>query len=343
MRIRDEWPEVRAVLGCLTARRAANALAVWASYWAARWTRRPHVWGWPVTLGVEPTTACNLRCPHCVSGLRAFERPTGRLDATLYQQVIDELAPDLLYLMLYFQGEPYIHPQFIELVEYAARKGLFVTTSTNGHFLDDESARRTVESGLGKLIVSLDGTTAESYATYRVGGDFEAVLEGIRRVVAWKRRLRRRLPVVDVQFIVFQHNEGEVEAVQALGRRLGADRVRLKTAQVYDFEAADRWLPTDTASRRYERDGQGGWRLRGRIPDHCWKVWIGAQMTWDGRLVPCCFDKNAEQELGRADETGVRPLWKKGAAYRQFRQRLLGGRQQISLCTNCSEGVKLWV
>jgi hypothetical protein len=66
-------------------------------------------------------------------------------------------------------------------------------------------------------------------------------------------------------------------------------------------------------------------------------------MTWDGRLVPCCFDKNAEQELGRADERGVRPLWKKGAAYRQFRQRLLGGRQQISLCTNCSEGVKLWV
>lgn len=338
----DEWPEVRAVLRRLTLRRAANAMRVAASFHAARLTRRPFMWGWPVTLGVEPTTACNLRCPHCVSGLRAFERPTGRLDLSLYNKVIDELAPDLLYIMLYFQGEPYIHPQFLDMVRYAADKGLFVTTSTNGHFLDDESARLTVESGLGKLIVSLDGATAESYRQYRIGGDFDQVIAGVRRVVDWKRRLGRQLPLVDVQFIVFGHNENEIAAVRELGRSLGADRVRLKTAQIYDFDQAESWLPSDGKMSRYEADAQGNYRMKGAVPDHCWKLWIGAQMTWDGRLVPCCFDKNAEHELGRADRDSVRTLWMRGETYRQFRETLLGGRGRVEMCANCTEGVRVW-
>jgi len=188
-----------------------------------------------------------------------------------------------------------------------------------------------------------------------VGGDFDEVLEGARRLIAWKKKLRRKLPIVDVQFLVFGHNEHEIQAVQKLGKTLGADRVRLKTAQLYDFEDAERWLPTDEKYSRYEKEdkkeetidaGQptpkNGFKMRGKVPDHCWKLWIGAQMTWDGRLVPCCFDKNAKYELGRAGEKPVREFWKKGEAYRNFRQNLLNGRAQTDICANCTEGIQIW-
>ena len=98
-----------------------------------------------MTISLEPTTACNLRCPECPSGLRSFTRPTGRLQETIFKKVIDELHETLLYLIFYFQGEPYLNPAFLDFVEYATSRKIYTITSTNGHFLDDENARRTIE------------------------------------------------------------------------------------------------------------------------------------------------------------------------------------------------------
>ena len=66
--------------------------------------------------------------------------------------MIDQLAPELLYLTFYFQGEPYLNPDFLEMVKYATSKKIYTATSTNAHYLNDENARKTVESGLDRLI-----------------------------------------------------------------------------------------------------------------------------------------------------------------------------------------------
>src|SRR5205085_9820154 len=126
--------------------------------------------GMPISIGIEPTTSCNLRCPECPSGLRSFTRPTGMLDESLFKKVIDELRDTHTYLTFYFQGEPYLHPDFLSLVRYAADRKIFTSTSTNAHYLNDANARATIESGLDRLIISIDGTTQETYESYRVGG-----------------------------------------------------------------------------------------------------------------------------------------------------------------------------
>ncbi len=89
------------------------------------------------------------------------------LETNFFRQMIDQLAPDLLYLTFYFQGEPYLNPDFLDMVQYASSKKIYTATSTNAHYLDDDNARRTVESGLDRLIISLDGTTQEVYSQYR--------------------------------------------------------------------------------------------------------------------------------------------------------------------------------
>src|SRR5271170_5193867 len=125
------------LLSKLTARRLLNGMKVLSSYYVSKWTKKAVQWGYPISLSFEPTTSCNLRCPECPSGLRAFTRPTGMLENSFFRQTIDQLSKDLLYLIFYFQGEPYLNPEFLEMVRYAAKKGIYTATSTNAHFLSD--------------------------------------------------------------------------------------------------------------------------------------------------------------------------------------------------------------
>src|SRR6187549_907372 len=99
--------------------KAGNAGKVLSSYYLSRLTGNTAISGYPITLSIEPTTSCNLRCPECPSGLRSFTRDTGMLQMDLFKKVLSEVENHLLYLYLYFQGEPYLHPQFSELVRHA--------------------------------------------------------------------------------------------------------------------------------------------------------------------------------------------------------------------------------
>jgi radical SAM protein with 4Fe4S-binding SPASM domain len=331
----------RNLLSKLTAKKIANGLQVLGSYYHSRWLGRPLPAGLPVSLAVEPTTACNLRCPECPSGLRSFTRPTGMLPEAMFRALIDELAPTLLYLTFYFQGEPYLHPQFTELVRYAADRGIYTATSTNAHFLDDENARRTVESGLDRLIISIDGTSQETYQAYRVGGKLAKVVEGTQNVLRWRRALRSRTPHVIFQFLVVGPNEHQVDEVRQLGQQLGVDEVRFKTAQIYDYEHGSPLIPANERYARYVRQPDGTYRIKNHLENGCWKMWHSCVVTWDGAVVPCCFDKDAHHRLGNVTEGGFGAVWR-GEAYRQFRQLLLHSRSQIEMCRNCTEGTRVW-
>ena len=100
----------------LTLRRMFNATLVWVSYQLSKVFGKPIQWGMPISISFEPTTSCNLRCPECPSGLREFTRPTGMLQQNFFAQTIDDIYKDLLYLIFYFQGEPYLNPDFLSMV-----------------------------------------------------------------------------------------------------------------------------------------------------------------------------------------------------------------------------------
>src|SRR5579859_3476957 len=287
------------LLSKLTPRRLFNGLKVLSSYYLSKWTKKAIQWGYPVSLSFEPTTSCNLRCPECPSGLRAFTRPTGMLENGFFRQTIDQLSKDLLYLIFYFQGEPYLNPSFLEMVAYASGKGIYTATSTNAHYLNDQNARRTVESHLDRLIISIDGTTQEVYQQYRVGGRLEKVLEGARNIVRWKRALNSKTPFVIFQFLVVRPNEDQMGDVRRLAAEIGVDQVRFKTAQVYDFQNDPNGLiPSNSRYSRYRVMRDGNRAPKHQLNNHCWRLWHATVITWDGLVVPCCFDKDAQHQLG---------------------------------------------
>lgn len=330
------------LLSRLTPRRAWNATKVLSSYYLSKWTRKPVQWGYPISISFEPTTSCNLRCPECPSGLRAFTRPTGMLQKDFFRDTIDQLSKDLLYLVFYFQGEPYLNPSFLDMVKYAAEKGIYTATSTNAHYLNDANARKTVESGLDRLIISIDGTTQDVYQQYRVGGKLEKVLEGARNIVKWKKELKSKTPFVFFQFLVVKPNEHQIEDIKQLAREIGVDEVRFKTAQVYDYEQdPNNLIPTIDKYSRYRKNDKGEYQFKNSLQNHCWRLWHATVISWDGLVVPCCFDKDAQHTLGDLKGKSFKEIWHNDA-YVQFRKKVLRSRQEIDICANCSEGTKVW-
>lgn len=325
----------------LNARKAINAARVLSSFYLSKWSKRPVQWGLPFNVSIEPTTTCNLGCPECPSGLKNFTRPTGNLEYDFYKRTVDELADRLIYLYFYFQGEPYMHPKFLELVKYAAAKGVYTVTSTNAHFLTERKAEETVQSGLDRILISIDGTTQDVYEQYRVAGKLEKVLEGTRNLVAAKRALKSKTPHIVFQFLVVKPNEHQIEEVKKLAAELGVDEVKLKTAQVYDYENGNDLIPTIDKYSRYKINGDGKYHIKNELLNHCWKLWHSCVITWDGRIVPCCFDKDAQHQLGDLNTKSFHQIWTSDL-YRSFRSRVLQSRAQIDICTNCSEGTKVW-
>jgi radical SAM protein with 4Fe4S-binding SPASM domain len=326
----------------LTVNKALNALKIITSYYLSRLTGKAVQWGLPMSISIEPTTACNLRCPECPSGLRSFMRPTGNLQEPLFKNIIGQLEKELMFLIFYFQGEPYLNKDFLDMVSYASRKGIYTITSTNAHFLNEENAKRTVTSGLDRLIISIDGTTQEVYENYRKGGALNKVLEGTKNIIKWKKALNANTPHVIFQFLVVKPNEHQTAEVQALARSLGVDEVKFKSAQVYDYHNGHPLIPENEVYSRYKKQEDGTFKIKNKLLNHCWKLWHSCVITWDGKVVPCCFDKDAQHQLGDISEQNFKKVWQ-GKAYNIFRKKILTGRNKIDICTNCTEGTKVWL
>ena len=240
-----------------TVRRIINVAKVVFSFYLSKYSKTPIQWGLPISISVEPTTSCNLRCPECPSGKREFTRPTGMLSESFFKKTINELYKDIFYLTFYFQGEPYLNPAFLEMVNYASSKNIYTSTSTNAHFLTDENARKTVESGLDRLIISIDGTTQQTYEQYRIGGDLKKVIEGTENIVKWKEKLHSKTPHVIFQFLVVRPNEHQIKDVEVLAKKLKVNEVRFKTAQIYDYELGNKLIPSIDKYSRYQQQNDG--------------------------------------------------------------------------------------
>lgn len=298
--------------------------------------------GLPFSLSIEPTTACNLGCPECPSGLKKFTRPTGKLDLTLHQTMIQQLKRSVFYINYYFQGEPFLHPEFLDLIKEAKRNKIYTATSTNAHFIDKKKAAEIVVSGLDRLIISIDGLTQKTYENYRINGQLEKVLNGTKHILQAKKELGSKTPHLIFQFLAVKQNEHEISDVLKLGTELNIDEVRIKSAQLYDYKNGNSLIPENEKYSRYKRQKDGTYKLKKQTGNHCWRMWSSCVLTWDGKVVPCCFDKDAKHVLGTINSAPFKNIWH-NPQYNSFRQAILTGRNEIEICQNCSEGAKVWV
>jgi len=287
----------------------------------------------PVFLGIELTNHCNLNCPECITGSGQMTRPKGFMPIGLFERILAESGPYLYNINLYFQGEPMMHPDFFIFLEKAAHHHSIV--STNGQFLTPGNAEKLARSGLSRLIVSLDGMDQQTYTAYRKNGNFQKTLEGVKNVSAAITRSSSSL-ILEIQFLVNRQNESQIGEAEKFASEVNA-RLSLKSMQVLDLERAEEWLPERETFKRYTKT-EGGFILKSRLRNQCLRQWLNPVVTWDGKVIPCCFDKNSDHIFGDLNQHSFKEIWQ-GEKAKHFRQWLLNGRSQIGMCRNCTTGL----
>ncbi len=254
----------------------------------------------------------------------------------VFREILDKLSPNLFYLTLYFQGEPLLNPHFTAMVQLARSRHIFVSTSTNGHFLNTEKVNEIIESGLNHLIISLDGLDQQTYETYRVNGNLHTVTDGIQRLIEARKTAKSNSPFIELQFLVMRHNEHQMQLMREYARQSGADRLSFKTAQVYHFNDESTIIPTLKAKSRYSQNADGSWTTANKVRNRCHRIWSSLVVTWDGKVVPCCYDKNADYQTGNLMEDSLSSIWK-NHFYSSFRRKVLTDRSEFDICRNCGE------
>ncbi|MBK7629111.1 MAG: SPASM domain-containing protein [Bacteroidales bacterium] len=313
--------------------KSSNFVLAAYSYLAGSVTGRPDMKGMPLAIGAELTNNCNLNCPECSSGSGLMTRKRGYMDIELFKKVMKELNPYLLNTNLYFQGEPMLHPGFFSFLENS--RNTHTTVSTNGHFLSADNCDKIVKSRLDKLIISLDGTDQETYSQYRVNGKIDSVISGIERIAEARDRNKSHLKV-EIQFLVNRLNEHQIPEAEEFAKKNYAV-LKLKSMQINDKKDIDKWLPKNGRLSRYSLKN-GEYTIKNSFPNRCARLWFNPVITWDGKVIPCCFDKDAEHVMGDLGQDSFRDIWN-GPKYRIFRKSILSGRHMIDICRNCTSGL----
>jgi radical SAM protein with 4Fe4S-binding SPASM domain len=290
--------------------------------------------GMPASVSIELTNNCNLHCPHCLSGSGQMTRKRGFMDIELFNKVIKELRPYLYNINLYFQGEPMLHPLFFSFAQNC--RGIPTVVSTNGHFLSEENSEKIVSTGLNKIIISLDGIDQETYSGYRVNGNLVTVMNGIRNLTSSKKRHNSSLKIV-IQSLVTRFNQHQIPQIKEFAKSVNAS-LSLKSIQIIDKAEIGSWLSADRKFSRY-RIKNGEYIIKNSLPDRCARLWFNPVITWDGKIVPCCFDKDGEYVMGDLNHDSFRDIWE-GPKYRIFRKSILSGRHLIDICRNCTSGLR---
>lgn len=262
--------------------------------------RRGVISSYPAFAVIDPTSYCQLRCPACPTGLRSGTRASATMSWERYKSVIDEVGDYLFRIDLYNWGEPFLNNQTPEFIHYAQSKGIRVTVHTNLSMrLSDDYVHRLVRSGLENLVASLDGATQETYSIYRRGGDLLLARENMLRIQAAKKELGLSAPKVWWKFLVFQHNEHEVETARNLYRDWGADEFIVGGAFMPLVKPNDQeFKPSTQYNCVLEPEGAHRHAGRKRIVRTCSWLYQGLVLNANGKVSPCCGNEVEDDDFG---------------------------------------------
>jgi MoaA/NifB/PqqE/SkfB family radical SAM enzyme len=234
-----------------------------------------------------------------------------------YKRIMDQLGPSLLQVEFCNWGEPLLNPRIYDMIRYAKKFGLETHLSTNLNRFSKEDAEKLIDSGLDFLILSIDGASPETYSRYRVGGDFDRVIANVKLLVEARASRGLKRPYINWQFLVFRHNEHEIEKAKALGKELGVDVVATSPAAIPWPD----WVPQKEGAHLYpERKEPGAGaqtllnrndylKLKSASSPLCVWPWIAAVVNANGSVSPCCGTEDEKDDYGNALETALRRLF----------------------------------
>jgi MoaA/NifB/PqqE/SkfB family radical SAM enzyme len=302
---------------------------------------------YPVVVAIDPIEACNLGCFICPIGRKDKKLPSPMLNFNDYSRLIDEMKDYIAMLVLYVNGEPFLHPRFLDMVEYAHSKQINILASTNGHFSGQkrESAERLVNSGLDHLIVTISGATQETYVQYHKNGNLDKVLSNVRRIIETRKRLKRKTPFLTIRYLKFAYNLHEMELARRIAKEIGVDDIVFREARVVFSDEKGTIYNEERRSDYMEsfvpQESQRAGRDKAK---KCAWPWLIGIINANGE-VPVCTQYSYISNPGDENKVGDLPtggsfkdIWL-GEGLVNVRRAISEGRQPLSFCQGCLRGV----
>ncbi len=270
---------------------------------------------YPSKVSFETGNICNLRCPLCPTADEdQKDVKRGFMSFEGFRNVFDKIAPFVKTIDLFSWGEPFLNKDLGKMIKYAKQRkpGIRIFIDSNLNVISEEQVEAVVRYGLDVLKVSCDGATQGVYEQYRVGGDLDAVLGNVRRILSRKAELNSLKPRIIWKYLVFRHNRAEVDEARDMAGMLGVDfeasGMRVDCGKeifenVEESVERDRvWIPEDTEYDNY-RDLTAG-------KTFCEKPWRTLTVNWDGEVVPCgAIYDCARYSFGNLLRQGFDEVW----------------------------------
>ncbi len=297
----------------------------------------------PVTLYIEASNVCTLRCAACPTGVGKLNRPPRSMKLEEAKKIINEVRGYTYAINFWHLGEPFLNRDLLSMVRHSTAMGIRANVATNGmHLSDMDVCREIVLSGVHHLLVSLDGADQETLARYRVNADFEKVVQGIQMVRRARKELKSDRPRIEVSMLLMKHNLDQRQRVRDIAKSAGADSFTERPIGIFEpeentfQELACQLVPEDASVARYVRDETGKYVVLGDAESACDRLDSSMVILSDGRVVPCCFDFLTENCMGNVFEEGVKGVWQ-GRRYKEFRSRVKSQRRTVRMCTRCKD------
>lgn len=321
-------------------KKAINAKLLFLQYFTFKPAK---VFGYPLKLSFDPSSACMLKCPLCPTGQGKNGRSLGKMEFGNYKKVVDEMSPYLYEIDLNNWGEPFLNQNLAKMVEYAHKKKIRTSVNTNLNVpLSENEVVEMINAGLDQLYVSMDGITQETYEKYRQGGNLKTVMDNIKLFSRKKDELGVENPFIVWQFLIMKHNEHEIPGLARVKEELGVNKLvkgslrsdmgdEIFTEDRKKVEKTANFLPSDDKYSRYDYEK----KERKLKKNYCHFLWFVSVINWNGSVAPCCSSYYEKFDFGNAFEEGFKKIWnnEKYVAARKAVAKKMP--ESKTVCDNC--------
>lgn len=269
----------------------------------------------PLNVDVEASSRCNLKCEHCFRQYMDMHE-YDFMPMELYRKIVDECAKYKLFTLKFsMRGEPTLHPDIVEMVDYAKKKGIKeVWVNTHGGQLNEKMVEGFIRANLDCLTVSFDGL-GMMYESIRIPLKYEESLEKLKMFMEIRKKLKAKKPIVKVQTLWSAIKDNPEEYLNVMGNIVD------KVSYNIDFDFKDIHFIPD--------------------PDYvCYRLWQRIAITSEGDFLKCPSDFEKDEILGNLNESSIKELW--DTKQQQERQRHLSRKRlESAVCKKCHHGAKV--
>jgi radical SAM protein with 4Fe4S-binding SPASM domain len=305
----------------------------------------------PVGVEIEMTNRCNLACIQCLRSLGLKPYKLGDMDFENYQKILAQF-PYVMNLSLNGFGEPMMYKRFFDVVKYSRKERPWAKIGiySNGMLINEEKAYQLMDCGLTELNISIDAAYPDTYKRVRRGGKLDVLHDNIRRLVRVKRETRARFPMIGMNFVMLNDNDGELVPFIEQAAEFGVDFVNCITYASYDWgfknkRTADSYKrELDLAQKRMDElnvrcksfpSEDLSWSDPSK-PFHCQFFWgENFRVTYNGDItLGCCTPFKETYSYGNVLETPFEQIWN-NEFYRKNREMTLKNIAPSKTCASC--------